>query len=241
MPGPGNVLGAGEGGDIAMAVDHPRLALLLLRVTGQDPRQRQFGCRAALQQAQTIIGQVGIEPGLGSKGSHPRQGMAGQLAYRLGGGGGGDTDLPGSRAQRCDGKGHGFSRVLLSTNGTGERDSGSLARLRFRRTDQLLFSRALPPRSNSRHTGVTTMTKPLQDQIIMVTGASSGIGAATITTLLNAGARVVALARRIERLEQMQTSLEAGSDRLLPLCFTLTRPGRVSLNEIVVRPTRQPI
>ncbi|MGN5519326.1 SDR family NAD(P)-dependent oxidoreductase [Halopseudomonas sp. Lyrl_26] len=85
------------------------------------------------------------------------------------------------------------------------------------------------------------MTKPLQDQIIMVTGASSGIGAATITTLLNAGARVVALARRIERLEQMQTSLEAGSDRLLPLCFTLTRPGRVSLNEIVVRPTRQPI
>lgn len=62
------------------------------------------------------------------------------------------------------------------------------------------------------------MTKPLQDQIIMVTGASSGIGAATITTLLNAGARVVALARRIERLEQMQTSLEAGSDRLLPLC-----------------------
>ena len=62
------------------------------------------------------------------------------------------------------------------------------------------------------------MTKPLQDQIIMVTGASSGIGAATITTLLNAGARVVALARRIERLEQMQTSLEPGSDRLLPLC-----------------------
>lgn len=85
------------------------------------------------------------------------------------------------------------------------------------------------------------MTKPLQDQIIMVTGASSGIGAATITTLLNAGARMVALARRIERLEQMQTALEAGSDRLLPLCFTLTRPGRVSLNEIVVRPTRQPI
>src|SRR5690554_7533906 len=62
------------------------------------------------------------------------------------------------------------------------------------------------------------MTKPLQDQIIMVTGASSGIGAATITTLLNAGARVVALARRVERLEQMQTALEAGSDRLLPRC-----------------------
>src|SRR5690606_7906296 len=71
MPGPGNVLGAGEGGDIAMAVDHPRLALLLLRVTGQNPRQRHFGCRAALQQAQAVIGQVGIEPGLGSKGSPP--------------------------------------------------------------------------------------------------------------------------------------------------------------------------
>lgn len=61
------------------------------------------------------------------------------------------------------------------------------------------------------------MTKPLQDKVVMVTGASSGIGAATIAALLDAGARVIAVARRIDRLQALQKELGVGDDRVLPV------------------------
>lgn len=61
------------------------------------------------------------------------------------------------------------------------------------------------------------MTKPLQDKVVMVTGSSSGIGAATITALLDAGARVIAVARRIERMQALQQEQGVGDDRLLAL------------------------
>ena len=61
------------------------------------------------------------------------------------------------------------------------------------------------------------MTKPLQDKVVMVTGASSGIGAATIAALLDVGARVIAVARRIDRLQALQKELEVGDDRVLPV------------------------
>ncbi|MCM4076852.1 SDR family oxidoreductase [Paractinoplanes hotanensis] len=43
----------------------------------------------------------------------------------------------------------------------------------------------------------------LTNRIAVVTGASSGIGAATITTLVAEGAKVAALARRADRLEEL--------------------------------------
>ena len=61
------------------------------------------------------------------------------------------------------------------------------------------------------------MTKPLQDKVVMVTGASAGIGAATITALLDAGARVIAAARRIDRMQALQKELAVGDDRLLAI------------------------
>lgn len=61
------------------------------------------------------------------------------------------------------------------------------------------------------------MTKPLQDKVVMVTGASSGIGAATIAALLDVGARVIAVARRIDRLQALQKELGVGDDRVLPV------------------------
>jgi NADP-dependent 3-hydroxy acid dehydrogenase YdfG len=44
----------------------------------------------------------------------------------------------------------------------------------------------------------------LQDEVVVVTGASSGIGRATARELLGAGARVVVGGRRRERLDQLE-------------------------------------
>ena len=59
------------------------------------------------------------------------------------------------------------------------------------------------------------MDKPLHGKVIMVTGASAGIGAATITALLDAGARIVAVARRSERMLALQEQFSISKDQLL--------------------------
>lgn len=55
----------------------------------------------------------------------------------------------------------------------------------------------------------------LQDKIALVTGASSGIGAATVAALMKEGMKVVAVARREDRLAELAEKLDAGSSRLL--------------------------
>jgi NAD(P)-dependent dehydrogenase (short-subunit alcohol dehydrogenase family) len=50
------------------------------------------------------------------------------------------------------------------------------------------------------------MSAPLTDQVAIVTGASSGLGARFTTVLADAGAQVVAAARRLERLEELAAS-----------------------------------
>src|SRR6266542_2787169 len=63
------------------------------------------------------------------------------------------------------------------------------------------------------------MTKPLADRIALVTGASRGIGAATALALGRAGAHVVAGARTVGGLEEIDDALRAdgGSATLVPL------------------------
>jgi len=53
------------------------------------------------------------------------------------------------------------------------------------------------------------MVKRLQDRIALVTGASSGIGAATALALAEAGAKVAIAARRRDRLDELAKSLAA--------------------------------
>lgn len=63
------------------------------------------------------------------------------------------------------------------------------------------------------------MSKPLADCIALVTGASRGIGAATALSLAAAGAHVVALARTIGGLEELDDQIRdlGGSATLVPL------------------------
>jgi NAD(P)-dependent dehydrogenase (short-subunit alcohol dehydrogenase family) len=61
--------------------------------------------------------------------------------------------------------------------------------------------------------------KPLTDRIVLVTGASRGIGAALALELAQAGAHVVAVARTVGGLEELDDRIKAGggSATLVPL------------------------
>jgi len=63
------------------------------------------------------------------------------------------------------------------------------------------------------------MSKPLTDRIALVTGASRGIGAALALQLAEAGAHVVAVARTVGGLEELDDKIKAagGSATLVPL------------------------
>ena len=78
--------------------------------------------------------------------------------------------------------------------------------------------------------------KPLADRIALITGASRGIGHATALALAKAGAHVVAVARTVGGLEELDDAIKAagGSATLVPLDLkdfdALDRLG-ASLNE----------
>ncbi|HVT56376.1 MAG TPA: SDR family NAD(P)-dependent oxidoreductase [Xanthobacteraceae bacterium] len=63
------------------------------------------------------------------------------------------------------------------------------------------------------------MTQPLSGKIALVTGASRGIGRATALKLAKAGAHVVALARTVGGLEELDDEIQkiGGSATLVPL------------------------
>ncbi|MBA3549242.1 MAG: SDR family NAD(P)-dependent oxidoreductase [Nannocystis sp.] len=58
------------------------------------------------------------------------------------------------------------------------------------------------------------MKKPIADQVVVVTGASSGIGREVTIQLVNRGATVVAVARDLERLEALAASLALARGRI---------------------------
>jgi len=64
-----------------------------------------------------------------------------------------------------------------------------------------------------------SMTKPLTDRIALVTGASRGIGYAAACALARAGAHIVALARTVGGLEELDDQIRkfGGAATLVPL------------------------
>jgi NAD(P)-dependent dehydrogenase (short-subunit alcohol dehydrogenase family) len=81
--------------------------------------------------------------------------------------------------------------------------------------------------------------KPLADRVAIVTGASSGLGARFASVLADAGAEVVASARRLERLEELARTNRAihplagdvgePADRERLVATTLERFGRIDI------------
>ncbi len=70
------------------------------------------------------------------------------------------------------------------------------------------------------------MTK-LSGKIALVTGASSGIGAATAVRLAEAGAKVGIAARRTEKLEDLKQQIEAKGGQALVLQMDVVDPASV--------------
>ena len=63
------------------------------------------------------------------------------------------------------------------------------------------------------------MVRPLHEQVVVVTGASSGIGRATVAVSAKTGAQVVAAARHLDALEELE---RAAPDRVVAVPTDVT-------------------
>jgi len=102
------------------------------------------------------------------------------------------------------------------------------------------------------------MTDNITGKVIVITGASSGMGEATARDLAAKGAKVVLGARRADRLDAIVRDItEAGlaenvrnvvgeigvpaSTMASMVAFAIAQPDDVDVNEILFRPTVQPV
>ncbi len=71
------------------------------------------------------------------------------------------------------------------------------------------------------------MTEGIRGKIVVITGASSGLGAATARRLANEGAIVVLAARRRDRIEALANELSTGERRVLAIETDVTNKDQV--------------
>ncbi|MGA2588467.1 MAG: SDR family NAD(P)-dependent oxidoreductase [Bryobacteraceae bacterium] len=71
------------------------------------------------------------------------------------------------------------------------------------------------------------MLNRFDGQVVLITGASSGIGAALAREFAREGAHTVLMARRAERIEELARGLTSGARRSLALAGDVTRDGDV--------------
>ena len=71
------------------------------------------------------------------------------------------------------------------------------------------------------------MSGNIEGKVIVITGASSGLGLAAARLLSAQGARLVLGARRIERLQQLAEELNHGEERTLAVATDVTRRDQV--------------
>ncbi len=70
-------------------------------------------------------------------------------------------------------------------------------------------------------------TDSLKDQVVVITGASSGLGEASARMLAAHGAIVVLGARRIERIQAIAAQIAAAGGQALALSTDVTDPAQV--------------
>jgi NADP-dependent 3-hydroxy acid dehydrogenase YdfG len=94
------------------------------------------------------------------------------------------------------------------------------------------------------------MTTGIADKVIVITGASSGLGEATARHVSTHGAKLVLGARRIDRLRDDPDTAarirQYYNEAAIPadsfaraVAFAISQPEDVDVNEILFRPTRQ--
>lgn len=67
------------------------------------------------------------------------------------------------------------------------------------------------------------MTTGITDKVVIITGASSGMGEAAARHLASLGAKVVAVARRAERIEAMATEIRQNGGQALAIAADVTQ------------------
>uniref|UniRef100_A0A182U549 Dehydrogenase n=1 Tax=Anopheles melas TaxID=34690 RepID=A0A182U549_9DIPT len=92
--------------------------------------------------------------------------------------------------------------------------------------DAVLYALGTPPRVQIHELTIKPHSKMDRwtGRVAVVTGASSGIGAAVVKSLANAGMIVIGLARRVERVEELRQQLsEQAAQRLHAIRCDVTR------------------